>query len=349
MRQRRKLGGWGKRFPLFFILCFVSLAVLFLPTHTLAEEKNTTNKVSFDAQAVLPDNQQSEASYYDLKVQPGAEQELTLKLQNTSKKQIQVIVEGNNAITNKNGSIDYSKHGAKLIGGPSFEELISEPQTVTLNPGEARDVSFQLKIPAEGFDGTILGGFYCYEDTKGQEKKDEGFSLKNKFAYTIGAKLSCSDKEIQPGLALKKVTPGLDNGYLTVFAEMENTQPILMSKLAMHATVTKKGQKDILKVLDKKISFAPRTSFRLPISWNNEPLKKGKYELTMHLKNDAGKKWLFRKEFEIKGTDEKLNKQAVEVKDTKDYSWLLYLIGIVFLGIILGLIVYIYKLKSKDR
>ena len=53
MRQRRKLGGWGKRFPLFFILCFVSLAVLFLPTHTLAEEKNTTNKVSFDAQAVL--------------------------------------------------------------------------------------------------------------------------------------------------------------------------------------------------------------------------------------------------------------------------------------------------------
>lgn len=87
----------------------------------------------------------------------------------------------------------------------------------------------------------------------------------------------------------------------------------------------------------------------MPISWNNEPLKKGKYELTMHLKNDAGKKWLFRKEFEIKGTDEKLNKQAVEVKDTKDYSWLLYLIGIVFLGIILGLIVYIYKLKSKDR
>lgn len=145
------------------------------------------------------------------------------------------------------------------------------------------------------------------------------------------------------------MTPGLDNGYLTVFAEMENTQPILMSKLAMHATVTKKGQKDILKVLDKKISFAPRTSFRLPISWNNEPLKKGKYELTMHLKNDAGKKWVFRKEFEIKGTDEKLNKQAVEVKDTKDYSWLLYLIGIVFLGIILGLIVYIYKLKSKDR
>lgn len=348
MRQRKELGGWGKKFPLFFIYVICMIMVVF-PAKVFAASDEKKNNISFDAQAVLPDNQQSDASYYDLKVQPGATQELILKLRNTSADQVKVKIEANNAITNQNGSIDYSQHGAKLIGGPSFEDLISEPQTVVLQPKEDQDVHFQLKIPAEGFDGIVLGGFYCYEDTKGEEQKGKGFSLKNKFAYTIGAKLSCSDKKIEPRLALKKVTPGLDNGYLTVFAEMENTQPVLMSKLNMHATVTKKGQKEILKVLDKKISFAPRTNFRLPISWNNEPLKKGKYELTMHLKDDTGEKWVFRKDFEIKGLDEKLNEQAVEVKETHNYSWLLYLMGIISLAIILGLIVYIYKLKSKNR
>ena len=115
----------------------------------------------------------------------------------------------------------------------------------------------------------------------------------------------------------------------------------------MHATVTKKGEKDVLKVLDKKVSFAPRTKFCMPISWDNEPLKKGKYELTIHVKNDAGKKWLFRKDFEIKGTDEKLNKQAVEVKEEQTHNAPFVLISLVFLGIILGLIAYIYKLKRN--
>lgn len=348
MRQRKEIGGWEKKFSLFFIYT-ICMIVLVFPVKIFAVSEEKKNDISFDAQAVLPDNQQSEASYYDLKVQSGATQVLILKLRNTSTTQIKIKIEANNAVTNQNGSIDYSQHGAKLIGGPSFENLVSESQTVVLQPKEDREVHFQLKIPAEGFDGVILGGFYCYEDTKGEDKKEKGFSLKNKFAYTIGAKLSCSDKKIQQNLALKKVTPGLDNGYLTVFADMENLQPVLMSKLDMHVTVTKKGQKDVLKVLDKKISFAPRTNFHLPISWNNDPLKKGKYELTMHLTDDTGKKWLFQKDFEIKDTDEKLNEQAVEVKEVHNYTWLLYLMSIVFLGIILGLIIYIYKLKSKKN
>ena len=346
MPQHKVSGGWGKTFPLFFI-CSLYFMLFALPAQVFATADKQANNISFDAQAVLPDNQQSDASYYDLKVQPGTTQDLILKLRNTSTDQVKVIVEGNNAATNQNGAIDYSDPDAKLLGGPTFKELISGPQTIVLKPEEERDVHFQLKIPAEGFDGTFLGGFYCYEDAKEQEKSSEGFSLKNKFAYTIGVKLNCSDKEIQPEIALKKVKPGLDNGYLTVFADLENLQPVLMSKVDMHATVTKKGEKDVLKVLDKKISFAPRTKFCMPISWDNEPLKKGKYELTIHVKNDAGKKWLFRKDFEIKGTDEKLNKQAVEVTEEQKHNAPFILISLVFLGIILGLIAYIYKLKRN--
>lgn len=347
MHQLKNHGGWGFSLPLFFIF-ILTFFIGMMPIHSFADSDAETNKVAFDARAVLPENQQSEASYYDLKVVPGNSQKLILKLRNTSTKDIKVKVEANNAITNQNGAIDYSKHGEKLVGGPSFEELISDSQDVSLKPEEEKEVAFELKIPDKGFDGTVLGGFYCYEDTTGKEEQSKGFTLNNKFAYTIGAKLTCTNKDVQPDFALTKVTPGLDNGYLTVFADLENSQPVLMSRLAMHATVTKKGQKDILKEMDKKISFAPRTKFSLPISWNNDPLKKGTYELVIDLKNDEGKTWQLKKEFEIKGKDEELNTKAVEVNKEKDNTFI-YVIAALFLVIILVLVGYIYNMKRKKQ
>jgi hypothetical protein len=340
LKSRRR---WAVFFPLFFI-SFLGCFLLSLPAETQAE----ANKVSFDAQAVLPDNQRSNASYYDLNVKPGTSQDLTIKLKNNSSRQVKVKVSGNNARTNQNGALDYSKHDQKLLGGPTFEEMISPPQTVTLQPAAEQTVTFKLKIPAAGFDGTVLGGFYCYEDTKEQEEKNEGFSLTNKFAYTIGAQLTCSDAVIKPAFALTKVEPGLDDGYLTIFATLENSQPVLMSQMEMKATVTKKGKDTPLREVQKTISFAPRTQFRLPISWENEPLKKGKYELVIQLKDASQKSWLLKKEFEIKGTDEKLNKEAVEVsKEKTDYEIFYGALFICFI-IILGLIVYIVRLRQKQ-
>ncbi len=324
----------------------MSMFCLFLvgfPARTFAE----SNKVSFDAQAVLPENQQSDASYYDLKVQPGKTQNLVIKLRNNQSKPTTIIIEANNAHTNLNGVIDYSMHGQKTIGGPSFEEMISDPQTVTLKPEEEREIIFQLKIPEQGFDGTVLGGFYCYEKAQEKEVKDDGFSLKNKFAYTIGAKLNCSDKEIQPKFKLTNVAPGLENGYLTIFADLENPEPVLMSKMDMHAVIKKNGEKKALRVFDKKISFAPRTKFKLPLSWDNEPLKKGKYELNMQLRNNENKKWTLKKDFEIKGEDEQLNHKSVEVKEENEDHLLFYSLLAFCVVIILGLIWYIYRLKKK--
>lgn len=334
---------WGYCFPVFF--SSLLLLVLFSsPARAEAEQ----NKVSFDAEAILPDNQVSDASYYDLNVQPGAKQELAIQLRNTSEKQIEVKVEANNAVTNQNGVLDYSKHGEKLLGSPSFEEIVSQPQTVMLAPSEEKQVIFQLTIPEKGFDGTVLGGFYCYENEKGQNKKTSGFALTNKFAYTIGAKLTCNDKKIEPSFSLTNVHPGLANGYLTVFATLENPQPILMSQLKMEAEVTKKRQSESLHKVSKTISIAPRSKFKLPINWEDEPLKKGTYELTIQLTDTSGKKWQLKKEFKIAGNDEKLNKEAVKVKkETKTSNALIYLLIGMFLLIILGLIWYISRLRKE--
>ncbi|EJA1041107.1 DUF916 and DUF3324 domain-containing protein [Enterococcus faecalis] len=340
MRQRKTLKRWGTFIPIFF-LSLVSWLVLWSAPAS-AEE----NQINFEAEAILPENQQSSVSYYDLKVSPGSTQEFKLRLKNVSDQPIKVRVDANNGLTNKNGALDYSQHGKKLLGSPTFEELISPSQTVELQGKETKEVSFQLNIPKNGFEGTILGGFYCYELTDGKEKEIKGFSLTNKFAYTIGAKLVVENKKMEPAFQLTKVKPGLENGYLTLFATIENPEPVLMSQLKMNAFVTKKGKSEKIRELSKQISVAPRSQFELPISWNDEALKKGLYELTIQLEDQNSKKWTLKKAFEIKGEDEKLNEEAVKITRPASNILLYFVIGSCIL-IILALFIYILKLRQN--
>ncbi len=338
----------SKLYFLSFILIYVSCILLALTfPHAVAANTKTNNRVTFDAEAILPKNQQSDASYYDLRVRPGNNERLFIRLRNLTNEKQTVIIKTNNAVTNRNGAIDYSKSKTKLLGGPTFKQMISGPQIVTLNPKEVRKVDYHLKIPSKGFEGTVLGGFYCYAKSPKRTTKQQSLSLINNFAYTIGAKLRCSNSQVRPKLSLEKVTPGLDNGYLTVFATLQNSAPTLLSKLQMRATVTKKGHRKVLKETNQQISIAPRVRFRLPISWDNQPLKSGKYVLTIVLKSATGKKWQLSKEFTITDADTKLNQKAVEVKKPIN-NRLIYLIIGLLIGVILLLSGYIYRMKRKD-
>lgn len=329
------------------LIYIMTLLLTLIFPNSISASGKVSNQVTFNAEAILPKNQHSEVSYYDLRVRPGATQKLFIRLRNLTNAKQTIMIKTNNAITNQNGAIDYSKSNAPLLGGPTFKQLISGPQTVLLKPKEVRRVSFQLKIPPKGFKGTVLGGFYCYTKPVKAATSASGLSLTNNFAYTIGAKLECASSKIQPKLSLIKATPGLDNGYLSVFATLQNAAPVLLSKLDMRATVTQKNHHEILKRTHKKISIAPRTRFRLPISWNDEPLKSGRYVLTIDLSSSTGKRWQLSREFKITGDDAKLNQKAVELKKTDNK--LFYLIIGLLIGIIVILSGYIYYVKQKNN
>ncbi|BCA85210.1 cell surface protein [Enterococcus saigonensis] len=341
MHQCNNFKRWALFKPIFF-LSFITIIWFTFPSKVIASK----NYVSFQAEAILPDNQQSQASYYDLKVVAGSKQALQLRLKNTSEKTVTVKIEANNGCTNKNGALDYSDPNQKLLGGPTFKDMISPSQVVTLKKGETKKISFQLTIPKKGFNGTILGGFYLYEIEKKNDEKKDGLQLTNKFAYTIGVKLIENEVNIAPQLLLAKVKPGLDNGYLTLFATLENPKAVLLSRLDMDAYVTKKNQKDKIQEVIKKVSFAPRCTFNLPLSWKNTPLKSGNYTLTVLLQDSSGKKWKLAKDFKIDQKDETLNKKAVRVPKEKRSVWLYGIIAICLIVIFI-LLAYILKLRQK--
>lgn len=105
MRQRKTLKRWGTFIPIFF-LSLVSWLVL-CSASAFAEG----NQINFEAEAILPENQQSSVNYYDLKVTPGSTQEFKLRLKNVSDQPVKVRIDANNGVTNKNGALDYSQHG----------------------------------------------------------------------------------------------------------------------------------------------------------------------------------------------------------------------------------------------
>lgn len=327
----------GRNHLLFFIGCL--LLWVALPQAVIAD-----NQVSFDAQAILPENQQSQASYYDLKVQPGETQDLTLQLRNTTADPITVVVAANDATTNKNGTIDYSNQKATLMGGPTFKEMISATQKVQLAAFATQKVTFHLTIPQEGFVGTVLGGFYCYEATTDKADQQAGVTLQNKFAYTIGVKLKCTNDEVAPEFALETVEPGLDNGYLTLFTELSNAAPVLKSRIKLHATLSKKGQPP-LETFDRRVSFAPRSRFQLAFDLKNKPLQKGNYQMQISLTDETGKTWQLQKSFKIEGKDEALNQEAVEVEEQSPPIFVYLLIISVI--IIICLIWYIIKIQRR--
>jgi len=116
----------------------------------------------------------------------------------------------------------------------------------------------------------------------------------------------------------------------------------------MDATVTKKGHKEILHELKKTVSLAPISQFNLPINWDNEPLEKGKYSLTINVKDKTGEKWQLKKDFTIEGKDESLNKKAVTMKKEKNHDNIyLYIVIIVCLVVIGTMLWYITKLRKK--
>ncbi len=108
-----------KLYFLSFILVYVSCILLALTfPHAVAANTKANNRVTFDAEAILPKNQQSDAIlyFYDLRVRPGNNERLFIRLRNLTNEKQTVIIKTNNAVTNRNGAIDYSKSKTKLLG-----------------------------------------------------------------------------------------------------------------------------------------------------------------------------------------------------------------------------------------
>ncbi|MDT2604598.1 DUF916 and DUF3324 domain-containing protein [Enterococcus dongliensis] len=336
-----------------FIVSIVSCLLLaFVGRVVFADE---TSADGYSVSANIPDFQtDTNVSYFDLLLEPKEQKEISIHLVNNSKETATFIADVNNAATNSNGVIDYSKTNFEKDRSAKYElnKLVTpKTQEITLASGEAKDVAFQLKMPDENFKGIILGGIHV-EKKDAASKKLEGTGIRNKYAYVIGVKLQNSMDKIDPDLKMLTVKPGLQNSYTTIFAKLQNPTATIMNKLAVNAKITKKGSKEVLyETKSNSLSVAPNTNFNYPIDLKKQKIQPGEYTVTIDAtKTETGQKWHLAKNFTIQSDAvKKINKEAIIKKEPINYLPYMIVVGIVLVVVILFLSYKLMRQQNKGR
>lgn len=313
---------------------------------------NTTvvysDQIDYSVNALLPENQSDKkATYFDLNMSPGQKQTLSIEVTNNSNKEISLIAEVNNAITNQNGIIDYSKHDFQKDSSlkVSLEDIVKNNyQEILLKPKESKKLSIDLEMPSNHFDGIILGGIRFSEKIEKDElDKKSNVQIKNRYAYTIGILLKENEKVLDPDLHLLSAQAELMNYRQVITGTIQNDKPVILRDLEINATVTKKNEKEVYAQANQNnMKMAPNSQFDFPIQLNGRDFKPGKYTLNVNATADnKNYKWSFSKDFTIKNKEAKeLNDEAVPNKKDKEIPLWVYAISVVA-----ALIVIIWLLK----
>jgi len=296
---------------------------------------------------------QTDASlgYFAIKAEKGQTYPITVNVQNLNTKKTndfnaQLVA----ASTSNSGSIDYTPTHQKMVKtkAPLLPDLVSKEarkQSLTLAPGASKKVTFNVKIPQNGFKGTILGSVYV-KRTSNNEPQKKGFGIKNSFAMTVPIVVTQDfDQKITPRLTLTKTKVDSSSGVPQVVGQIANHEPTMFGQIKMHAWITKKNQtKKIYRKNAEKLSMAPRSTFNYAIETNNKILPKGHY--TYHVKMVSGKKTFnLKQHFTVDGaTREQVNKTLIDPEKPGINWWLWGSLGILLL-LVIALVAYLIGRK----
>ncbi|MBP1039612.1 DUF916 and DUF3324 domain-containing protein [Vagococcus sp. BWB3-3] len=345
------------------------LFLMLIPHKIIASEFN------FAVVPEIPENQlDKNKTYFDLKMNPGAEQELIVKLRNDTAKDIVVETIISSATTNSNGVVEYGPNATKPDKTLAFnmaDIATTEPET-TVPAGQEISVKVRVTMPEEPMSGVVAGGitFKEKEDETASSKADEeetGMAIKNKYSYVLALLVRQNEEEIAPDLLLNEVGAAQSNARNIIQANLQNPVATYLNQLKVTAEIRKKNSDKVLYSSEtESMQMAPNSNFNYYVPLNGKPLEAGDYLIKIvafgdkaeggsyESKNAAGEKvqfnhrWEFEKEFTITSTEaKKLNEADVSI--VKDYTWLYILIGVLLLLIVVGLILFLVKRKKKKE
>ncbi|RJZ17285.1 hypothetical protein DYZ49_00462 [Listeria monocytogenes] len=232
-----------------------------------------------------------------------------------------------------------------------FADIVKESVSeVTLKPNEIKIWTAAIQMPAENYDGIILGGLHFQEkkeEDKEKESSENDVQIKNEYAYVIGVKLTEKTTVVKPELELNQIKPATRNYRNVVEMNLQNTKATLVGGLAVDAKIYKKGSEKVLHESKRTdLSMAPNSNFNYSVDWENQELKPGKYKVHLVAKNKEDK-WEWTKEFTISSDQaKKANKAALGLE--KDYTWM-YIVGGVLLFILLIITTYFVGKRAAKK
>jgi hypothetical protein len=338
-----------KKFALLFVLCIFGIIGLSEGTHA---EDSAESSGGFYYEVQFPENQRQKAGYLDLMMKPSEKQKLTVKLFNTSKKDMEIDVKLNGAKTNANGVIEY---GPNAIPDDKslpykFTDLVKTNRSVKIPAGQFKNLDLEVTMPPSSFDGTIAGGLWF--QVKGDDNAQVQGTIVNKFAYVVAILFRENDTPITPDLKLNKVAAGLNNYRNTVFVNFSNIKPEYVNDMTTDVQITKKdGQAVLYDTKKSSMRMAPNSQITFPVSMDGQSMVAGKYNA--HITVTSGKqKWEWNKIFTItKEEADKFNNQDVNLVQERGMDWkliVLIAVGAILVFLAIFMIVSIVRKKKEE-
>ncbi|WP_242822144.1 DUF916 and DUF3324 domain-containing protein [Leuconostoc sp. C2] len=317
-------------------------------------------EMPFTVNTVIPDNQIDKSkTFFNLKVVPNQQQRITVKLNNTTSKEITVNVGVNSTKTNSNGVVEYGKTTIKNDKSLKYPitELVKHPSSVRIPANSTTEVPFDVTMPKEKYSGIILGGivFQQKESEAENSASSKGTSVQNHYAYAVALSLKETDDRVAPNLNLLTVKPAQNNARNVINVGIQNDQSILLSKVKVDAKIYAKGGKSpVYSSLTNEMQMAPNSNFLYPVALKGTEMKPGSYTLKLAVTGtayDKPKTWHFTRNFKIKSTEAKtLNQSDVDLKaNTNNNNWIYIFIGVLLFLVIILLIVVLIRQNKKSK
>lgn len=315
------------------------------------------------------DNRASDQSFFDLILEPGQKQTITVTLKNDTNRQMTVEQEVSSATTNINGVVEYSPNNIEADKSLRFnyDDLVQTEQEIVLAPHSEKTINIDLQMPEEHFDGQLVGGLTYREKIDEEEaipENQEGLAVTNRFAFVIALLMRQNKVAVEPDLKLHDVGPGQVNYRNVINANLQNPAMTFLNRMHVNAKVQGIDNPEIeYSVNQDRMQMAPNTNFDFPISLEGQPLRPGRYRMTMTVngvqddqgdytaENSEGEEityrheWQFEREFTITAEKaDELNERDVTL-EPEDRSWLKWLlVGLLLLLILL----FLWKRRKKE-
>jgi antitoxin component of MazEF toxin-antitoxin module len=324
----------------FYCLCLAIISSCF-PITASAEEG-----ADFTISPIFGEGQTDPAvGYFSIKAENGGNYPLKLAIQNLNANEEQAFeVQLVRATTSNDGRINYTPSKQQPVNDQllTLEELLPEKnshQKMTIQPNQSKEIKLELKIPKNGFEGTLLGSIYVKKIPK-PVHNSKGIGIRNAFAMTIPVIVSQNfEKKQTPKVTLTDAKIEAETGIPKVVGVVANSSPVMFGKIHVNAWITKKDDDE--KLYEKSsdnYEMAPNSSFQYSIETEKHILKPGHY--TYHLKMKSGEK-VFRlaRDFNVnKQKREQVNKQLLS-PEANHLSWAL-IIPLALVIVLLSFIAY---------
>lgn len=347
-----------------FSVLLVSL--LALTVAVIVPTKVQAAGLPFSVQTVTPKTQrQTGASYYDVVVPAGKQEQLQADLTNTTDKPVTVGVKANTAQTNSNGQVDYTMAATKT-GMPTHRiaDYLKGPAKVTIPAKGKVRYTMTLTMPVTPLPGLVAGGIvFSPEQSSGKKQSvGKGFSVKSEFNYVVAVVARNVKQTWEPQLVLGTTRVKQETSRNELVTTVKNTSATFLNQLRLevHAKNKTTGKTYSRKVSDMQMAPDSQFGFAVPLP---DDVAAGKYAVDVmayYVKDDKGQYTdADGTHYRYRMTDDStvtLTKQQVrELKQAQRAArggtpWFVYAIIGAFallIVVIVTLVIVLLKLKKK--